>query len=74
MFLIPKKSVGAKVKYNFETMRCNKDWITASCYNNARSIAICGKLRGFKTCIRTVNDEIRVYITSKKVKLCHFQN
>lgn len=60
--MIPKKAAGGEIKYKFEEMDVGKDWIIAKNYNHARSIRVCAIKRGFRSCIRTVDGEIRVYL------------
>ena len=43
-------------------MEKGKDWITANNYEHARSIRNCAFSRGYKACIRTVDNDVRVYL------------
>jgi len=60
--LIPAKAAGKIIKYNFQDMEKGKDWITANNYEHARSIRNCAFSRGYKACIRTVDNDVRVYL------------
>ena len=60
--MIPKKASGKLIKYNFQNMKIGKDWIVANDYNHAKSIRICALKRGYNACIRTVDNEVRVYL------------
>jgi len=53
------------LKYDFESMK-KESYIKAKSYKNAVSISNCGYKRGFEMCIRTVGDEIRVYLVGKR--------
>ena len=63
--MIPKKATGALIKYNFKEMK-PEDWINANSYDHARSIRTTAFNRGYITCIRTVDGEIRVYLIGRK--------
>ena len=64
--MIPAKAAGKIIKYNFKTMKIGEDWITADDYNHARSIRGCAFKRGYGACIRTVDNEVRVYLVGKR--------
>jgi hypothetical protein len=63
--LIPKKASGSDIKYRFEEMKIGVDYIIAGDYNHARSICVCALKRDYKACIRTVGEEVRVYLVEK---------
>ena len=64
--MIPDKASGKIIKYNFQDMKIGEDWIVADDYSHARSIRICALKRGYGACIRTVDNEVRVYLVGRQ--------
>jgi hypothetical protein len=60
--MIPKPK---NLLYNFDDM-VKGDYIKARDYKHAISIRNTGDTRGFKCCIRTVDNEIRVYLVGRR--------